>query len=366
MSNETDDTNSSDLRSWVESSNEPTSDFPIQNLPYAIFRRAGSKEAFRGGVAIGDYILDLSSDQIRRLLSPQAQAAAAAAGETSLNKLMGLGRGAQSALRGDLSLILRHSFADRAVLRSSLLPVDDAEFDLPARIGDFADFYSSLHHARNAGSLLRPQSPVLPNYWWLPVGYHGRTSTIAVSGHDFVRPSGQILLTGHTSPVFAPCRRLDYEAELGIFIGQRSAQGRPVAIDDAEKHLFGLCLLNDWSARDIQTWEYQPLGPFLGKSFASTISPWVVSMDALKPFRTALRRPADAPGPLQHLVAKDERVSGALDIKIEVHLLTAASAEQGGVPFRLSSSTYADAFWSVAQLVAHKSSNGTGLQPGDF
>ncbi|MDZ5460960.1 fumarylacetoacetase [Azohydromonas lata] len=354
------------LRSWLASANTAGGDFPIQNLPFAVFRRAGTPEAFRGGVAIGDQVLDLAAVAAAGVFAGDAQAAARAASEAKLNALMALGPAAWSALRLALSRALREGAAGQAALRPCLVPQDRVEYDVPARIGDYTDFYTSIHHATNIGRLFRPDNPLLPNYKWVPIGYHGRASSIGISGQGFHRPVGQTLPAGAAQPVVGPCQRLDIELELGIFIGQGNAQGEAVTITQAEAHVFGICLLNDWSARDVQAWEYQPLGPFLSKSFATTLSPWIVTLEALAPYRAPLQRPADDPQPLPYLDSEANRREGALDIQLQVDLLTPRLREAGGEAATICRTSYRHAYWTVAQMVAHHTVNGCNLQPGDL
>lgn len=358
------------LRSWVASANLAGSDFPIQNLPYGVFRRQGRSETFRAGVAIGDQILDLraafesgafgSFDQ----LTQQALVAATAA--DNLNPLMALAADAWSALRLALSAVLRQGAAQQAQLQSCLVAQAEAEHALPAQIGDYTDFYTSVYHATTIGKLFRPDNPLLPNYKWVPIGYHGRSSSIAVSGQQFRRPLGQTKAPTSDTPVFGPCRRLDYEMEVGVFMGQGNAIGDAIAIGAAESHVFGLCLLNDWSARDVQAWEYQPLGPFLSKNFASTISPWIVTIEALAPYRAAWTRDAADPQPLAYLDSAELRDSGAFDVKLEVLLQTGAMRAAGTPPQRLSLGNFRDAYWTVSQLVAHHTVGGCNLRAGDL
>jgi len=289
----------------------------------------------------------------------------AAAGDT-LNALMALGPEAWSALRAALSDVLQSGAPQEALLRDALVAQADAEFGLPAHIGDYTDFYTSVHHATNVGRLFRPDNPLLPNYKWVPIGYHGRASSVIVSGQPFHRPIGQSMPAGATAPVVGPSRRLDYELELGIFIGRGNALGERIAMANAESHVFGLCLLNDWSARDIQPWEYQPLGPFLAKNFATTISPWIVTLEALAPYRTAWSRPAGDPEPLPYLDAPTLRSEGAIDIQLEVTLQSARMRESGLAPHRLCRTSYRHAYWTLAQLVTHHTVNGCNLQSGDL
>ena len=352
------------LRSWLASANAPGCDFPIQNLPFAIFRRSG--ETWRGGVAIGDAIVDLAAVARAGLLDGLAAQAATAGAQDKLNALMSLGPDARHALRLALSRALREGAPQQAALAACLLPQSQAEYDVPARIGDYTDFYTSVHHATNIGRQFRPDNPLLPNYKWVPIGYHGRSSSIVVSGHDFHRPMGQALPPGAGTPVFGPCKRLDIELEMGVFIGTGNAQGEPIAMADAEDHVFGLCLFNDWSARDIQGWEYQPLGPFLSKNFASTISPWIVTLEALAPYRVPFTRPEGDPQPLLYLDSEANRAQGALDIQLQVTLQTPRMRAQGEAGASISRTSYRHAYWTVAQMVAHHTVNGCNLQPGDL
>ncbi|MGA8783972.1 MAG: fumarylacetoacetase [Polaromonas sp.] len=354
------------LRSWVASANQEKVDFPIQNLPFAVFRRQGSAEAFRGGVAIGDQILDLAAAAASGAFpGDPAATMQAAAGET-LNALMALGQPAWSALRLVLSRALREGSAAQASLASCLVPQLDAEYTVPARIGDYTDFYTSVYHATNIGRQFRPDNPLLPNFKWIPIGYHGRASSIGVSGQSFPRPVGQTMPLGATEPSFGPCKRLDYELEMGVFVGGGNALGEPIAITEAEANVFGLCLLNDWSARDIQAWEYQPLGPFLSKNFATTISPWIVTLEALTPYRVAFNRPPDDPQPLPYLDEPANWTQGAIDVQLEVLLQTQEMREQDQGAARLTRTSYRHAYWTVAQMVAHHTVNGCNLQPGDL
>jgi fumarylacetoacetase len=279
---------------------------------------------------------------------------------------MAAGAQAWSALRLALSRALRSGSRQQAALESCLLPQAQAQYALPARIGDYTDFYTSIHHATAVGRLFRPDQPLLPNYKWMPIGYHGRCSSIAISGQQFPRPSGQILARGAEAPTLAASQRLDYELELGLFIGAGNALGTPIDIKDAESHVFGLCLLNDWSARDLQAWEYQPLGPFLGKNFATTISPWIVTLEAMEPYRVPWTRPAEDPQPLAYLDSPDLRRHGAIDLQLEALLQTSAMRGAGQAPWRLSHSNFRDAYWNIAQMVAHHTVNGCNLQPGDL
>jgi fumarylacetoacetase len=354
------------LGSWVTSANLAGSDFPIQNLPFAVFRRQGSREAFRCGVAIGDQILDLGAMANVGFFSGEAAAALQAGAQDKLNALMALGAGAWSALRLALSRALREGSDEQAKLQACLVPQAEAEYDVPARIGDYTDFYTSVYHATNIGKQFRPDNPLLPNYKWVPIGYHGRASSIRVSGQAFHRPVGQTMPPGATQPTFGPSERLDIELELGIFVGAGNSLGDSIAITEAEEHVFGICLLNDWSARDIQAWEYQPLGPFLSKNFASTISPWVVTLEALAPYRVPFSRPAGDPQPLSYLDSEHNRHAGSFDIQLQVGLQTSKMREAGQSDATICRTSYRHAYWTVAQLVTHHTVNGCNLQPGDL
>ena len=354
------------LRSWVASANLAGSDFPLQNLPFAVFRRKGTLEAFRGGVAIGDQILDLAALVAAGVFSGEAATAVQAGAQDKLNALMTLGANALSALRLALSRALREGAAGQGQLAACLVPQSEAEYGVPARIGDYTDFYTSVHHATNIGRQFRPDNPLLPNYKWVPIGYHGRASSIGVSGQRFHRPVGQTLPPGATQPVFGPSQRLDIELELGIFVGTGNALGEPVAMAQAEEHVFGMCLLNDWSARDIQAWEYQPLGPFLSKNFATTISPWIVTLEALAPYRVPFLRPEADPQPLPYLDSEANRRQGSLDIQLQVGLTTPRMRDAGQGEATICRTSYRHAYWTVAQMVTHHTVNGCNLQPGDL
>jgi fumarylacetoacetase len=341
------------LRSWVASANNLGCDFPIQNLPFGRFRRAGSTEEFRIGVAIGDQILDIRS--------------AGLIDTSDMNALMTLAPARRAELRATISRGLREGSASEHAWARALTPQSQAEYGLPCRIGDYTDFYTGIYHATAVGKLFRPDQPLLPNYKWVPIGYHGRSSSIAVSPHCFKRPHGQTKAAEVAQPSLGPSKRLDYELELGFFVSQGNASGKPVAIDAAEDHLFGVCLLNDWSARDVQAWEYQPLGPFLAKNFATTVSPWIVTLEALAPFRVPFERPADDPQPLPYLDSSANRDQGAIDIVLEAWLQTAQMRAAGAAPVRLSQSRASQAaYWTPAQVLTHHTVNGCNLQPGDL
>jgi len=354
------------LTSWVASANAQGSDFPIQNLPFAIFKKQGSDDAFRGGVAIGDQVLDLAAAKSSGVFSGLALKAIEACANDELNTFMAMGKEAWSALRLALSEALREGSPAQAQLAECLVAQDNVEYALPCNIGDYTDFYTSIHHATSVGKKFRPDNPLLPNYKWVPIGYHGRSSSIEVSGSDFKRPKGQTKAPTATEPSFGPCKRLDYELEVGIFIGSGNDLGNPISIDNAEDHVFGICIFNDWSARDIQGWEYQPLGPFLSKSFASTISPWIVTTEALAPYRATWTRDAADPQPLPYLESEQNRASGSFDIQLQVSLETPAMREKGEAATQLSTSNFNDSYWTVAQMVAHHTVNGCNLRAGDM
>ncbi|MFT3804029.1 MAG: fumarylacetoacetase [Burkholderiaceae bacterium] len=358
------ETHEPSLASWVESANRAGSDFPIQNLPFGVFRRRRSSEGWRGGVAIGDQILDMRAAYAAGVIGIDA---AAAAGEASLNHLMDMGPAAWSALRLALSRVLRKDAPQADALRNCLVPQADAEYTVPVQVGDYTDFYTSVHHATNIGRQFRPDNPLMPNYKWVPIGYHGRASSLIVSGEDFHRPCGQILPPGATAPVFGPCKKMDIELELAVYIGKGNERGRAIPLAEAETHVFGLSLLNDWSARDIQAWEYQPLGPFLSKNFASTVSPWVVTLEALAPYRTVppVRDAAD-PALLPYLDSPTDRAEGAIDIQLEVLMQTARMRVDGQAATHLTGTSYRHAYWTMGQMVAHHTVNGCNLRVGDM
>jgi len=360
-----DDTHSPTLRSWVASANGHP-DFPIQNLPLGIFTPPGA-ETPRGAVAIGDMIFDLDAAHAAGLFSGNAALAAQAAAATTLNSLFACGAAPRQALRRRLSNLLAAGSEHADSLANMLHPEARCTLHLPARIGDYTDFYAGIHHALNVGRLFRPDNPLLPNYKHVPIGYHGRASSILPSGTPIHRPNGQIKPPGETQPIFGPCSRLDYELELGIWIGPGNALGKSVPIGEAETHIAGFCLLNDWSARDIQAWESQPLGPFLAKSFASTLSPWVITPEALAPFRTRQRpREAGDPAPLPYLLDDTDQHQGALDVDLEVLILTEEMQRQNLAPQRLAVSNTRHLYWTVAQMLAHHTGNGCNLRPGDL
>lgn len=340
------------LTSWVASANTPDTDFPIQNLPFGRFKVEDDPE-WRIGVAIGDQVLDLRSAGLINF--------------SDMNRLIRLKPETRRELRSQISAGLAAGSPQANRWGRHLHPQAGVTLGLPCEIRDYTDFYVGIHHATAVGRLFRPDNPLLPNYEWVPIGYHGRASTLQVSGLDFHRPKGQIKAADAAAPVLGPSQRLDLELELGFVIGRPNAMGHAISIAEAEDHLFGVTLFNDWSARDLQAWEYQPLGPFLSKNFASTLSPWMVTLDALAPFRAALQRSAGHPDPLPYLDAAFNRRSGALDIDLEVLLQTQAMRDAGTAPAVISRSNAADAsFWTPAQLVAHHTVNGCALSAGDL
>lgn len=352
-----DATHDPELRSWVPSA-QGHPEFPIQNLPLGVFSH--NDEKARPGVAIGDRILDLPAIGAR--LPPEI---AATLGSGHLNELLSLAPSSRSALRSTLSVLLSDE-AHRSELEPQLHAASECTLYVPADIGDYTDFYVGIHHATNVGRQFRPDNPLLPNYKYIPIGYHGRSSSVRVSGCAVRRPHGQTK-PSDAPPTFGPTRRLDYEVELGVWIGGGNPLGEPIGIADAAAHVAGLCLLNDWSARDIQAWEYQPLGPFLSKSFATTISPWIVTSEALAPFRVPQpARPAGDPKPLDYLWSADDQARGAYAIDLEAAIMSAAMRERRMEPHRLSRASSTALYWTVAQMIAHHTSNGCNLRPGDL
>ena len=352
-------------QSWVGSANDHEH-FPIQNLPFAVFKRKESKETFRVGIAIGDEIVDLVKLERCKLFNTSIQKSLKVCAQNSLNKFMSMGVDAWSKLRLVLSDGLTKGSPLEKTISSCLIPQSAAEYKLPAQIGDYTDFYTSIHHATNIGKLFRPDNPLLPNYQWLPIGYHGRSSSIDVSGQTFARPTGQTKAPDAAEPSFGPAKRLDYELEVGIFVGKGNEIGERISIDDTDNHIFGLCLLNDWSARDIQAWEYQPLGPFLSKNFATTISPWIVTTEALAPYRTPWHREEGHPQPVSYLESDKNRAQGGFDVELEVLIETQQMRDNNQAPQRLSRSNFKHSYWTVAQMLAHHSVGGCNMQAGDL
>jgi fumarylacetoacetase len=359
--NETHDPN---LKSWVESANDPNTDFPIQNLPFCAYKNRFGENHNELGVRIGDEVIEfevLISGQLLAavgLLPIYAENVASASFDSQrrLRQILmhGLREGADSQSRSEI--------------KASLVSAAECEFVQPfSQIRDYTDFYCSIYHATNVGSMFRPDNPLLPNYKYVPIGYHGRASSIVVSGTDIRRPKGQNRSDAEKPPVFIPCKNLDYEMEVGFFVGQGNELGSPIPISEAENHIFGLCLVNDWSARDIQAWEYQPLGPFLAKNFATTISPFVVTMEALAPFRTAaFDRPEGDPAPLDYLADDQNEKFGGIDLNLEVYIESQKMRDEKITPHLLSRSNMKDLYWTIGQMLTHHASNGCNLQTGDL
>jgi fumarylacetoacetase len=365
-----DHTHDAAARSWVAAANAAGTDFPIQNLPIAVFHRQGSSEAMRGGIAIGDQVLDLAALAALRVLASDAQQACERAAQPQLNDYFALGRRAWRALRHGVFELLREGAATNVQqrVRACLVPQAEVSYGLPARIGDYTDFYTSIHHARNVGRLVRPDDPITRNFQWLPIAYHGRASSVRVGqgGFSFRRPMGQAMPPGAPAPVYGACARLDFELEMGFFIGAGNSLGEPIALDAAEDQIAGMVLLNDWSARDHQFWEMDPLGPFLGKNFCTTISPWIVSLDALAPYRVPFERPVGDPQPLAYLDGAANREAGSIDVQLEVRLDTPAHRERKAGPSAITRTSFRHQYWTIAQMVAQHTVGGCDLQPGDL
>ena len=366
MSRKLDESHQEELRSLVESAQAEDTDFPLQNLPFGSFRRAPEEDG-RLGVAIGDQIFDLAEAHQAGLLEGLDESTGAgteaALHSSKLNALMALGPVAWNGVRMRLVSLLGADSEERGRVEGCLVSQDQVALELPATIGDYTDFYASIYHATNIGSFFRPDNPLLPNYKWIPIGYHGRASSVFVSGTPVVRPCGQRKRPEEEQPSYGPCRLLDYELEVGFFVGGGNLPGAPVPVSQAEEFIFGMNLVNDWSARDMQGWEYQPLGPFLAKSFATTVSPWVVTLEALAPFRApAFERPPGDPPPLPHLDQGEAAARAGVDLRLEVDLLPAGATES--VP--LSRGNFLDMYWSIAQMLTHHASNGCNLRPGDL
>ncbi len=348
------------LRSWVESANAEGSDFPIQNLPFGVF---DAGDGPRVGVAIGDQVVDLAAASEAGLLDGALERDGLFVGR--LDALMGSGPSLRRALRQRLSELLRVD----AKLRDGvpLVPMSEVALLVPTSVPDYTDFYAGIEHALNVGRMLRPDEPLMPNYKHVPIAYHGRASSVVVSGTPVRRPLGQTKLDDADAPSFGPSRALDYELEVAMWVGGGNALGEPIPIARAEEHLFGLGLLNDWSARDVQTWEYRPLGPFLAKDFATTVSPWVVTLEALAPFRApGYPRATDDPRPLPYLTSDADRECGGFDLTLEAFLLTPRMRQQGLEPIRLSRVSFRQMYWTAAQMLTHHASNGCNLRPGDL
>ncbi|MFI5252153.1 MAG: fumarylacetoacetase [Bacteroidota bacterium] len=359
------------LQSWVESANQPGVEFPIQNLPFGVFKQKGTTNLPQIGTAIGDQILALDKCAEKGWFDDLGLAAIESCDHLNMNGLMALDYHQWSALRSEISKLLRINspvYAKRKLdLQKCLVPMTEAVMLVPAEIGDYTDFYASIYHATNIGSMFRPDNPLLPNYKYVPIGYHGRASSIVVSGVPVRRPNGQIKDDTMPEPIFGPSKNLDYELELGCYIGKGNAQGSNIPIAVAENYLFGISIVNDWSARDIQRWEYQPLGPFLAKNFATTISPWIITMEALAPFRVpAFNRPPGDPKPLSYLNSAGDTESGGINVTLDVFLSSKNMRTQTISPVKLSSGKYSDMYWTLAQMAAHHASNGCNFKPGDL
>ena len=363
-----DETHDPKAVSWIESANVPDNDFPVQNLAYGVFHSLGDAQK-NIGIAIGEFVLDLKATATTGWLKELDGPTLAACHSDSLNDLMKLDAASRLRLRRKLfSLLHSHAaYAARESLANLLIPRSDLEMQVPVRIGDYTDFYASIFHATNVGRLFRPDNPLLPNYKWIPIGYHGRSSSIVVSGTQIHRPKGQIKSEKDAGPVYGYSNSLDYELELGVYVSHGNPLGKPIAISDAEEHLFGVSLVNDWSARDIQSWEYQPLGPFLAKNFATTISPWVITMEALAPFRCpSFSRSSEDPQPLPYLDGKSNREQGGIAVTVEACLETTRMREQKIAPLRLCRGSFRDMYWTLGQLLAHHSSTGCNMRAGDL
>lgn len=364
MTFETDHTHDASVQSWVTSANAPGTEFPIQNLPLGVFSTAGAN-ARRIGVAIGDQILDLSAALDKGLL-PGLDGLSAALRSDSLNLLMSSGRAARQAVRDAVFTLLRAD-SGQAAAGACLVAMRDARLHLPAQIGDFTDFFTSIHHARRTGEIIRPEMPIAPNFRHMPIAYHGRASTVVESGVPCIRPRGQLGDPQGAAAEYAPTKRLDFELEVGFYIGRENSRGQPIPIDDADDHMFGLCLVNDWSARDIQMWEGFPLGPFLSKSFMTTASPWVVTLEALAPYRVPAptRDAGDVPVSAALTSAK-HKAQGGISISLQVLLQTAAMKKCGMDPVVISQPKFDDQYWTLTQMLTHHASNGCGLHAGDL
>jgi fumarylacetoacetase len=368
-----DETHDPKRRSWVESANGHR-DFPLQNLPLGVFSPPGNNvpdAKARGGIAIGDKIFDIKAALAAGLFSGEAETAARAASGGTLNPLFALGAGPRRALRRQVFDILAEGGGQegngRAAAKQIIQDANVVAIHMPAKPASFTDFFAGIHHATNGGRRRNPNDPLGPNYKYVPVAYHSRASSLQPSGQPIRRPSGQRKLPEENAPSYGPCRKLDYEIEVAIWVGPGNRQGEPIPISEAADHIVGLGFVNDWSARDIQQWESAPLGPFLGKSFGSTVSPWIVTIEALAPFRVAQPpRPAGDPQPLPYLWDEADQQEGAFDIALEALILTKKMREAGQAPHRMSHSNTLDLYWTVAQMVAHQTCNGCNIEPGDL
>lgn len=360
------------IGSWVESANIESNDFPIENLPFGTFSlKTDKSNSKRIGVAIGDQIIDLSanSNLLEKLtnLSPTNKANLEILAKGNLNEYMALENSSHKEFRELLIELLKPESKFKDAVNNCLVAQKNVDMHLPCTIRDYTDFYASVYHATTVGKMFRADNPLLPNYKWVPIGYHGRASSIVASGTDIKRPVGQTKGPDAEIPLFQPCRRLDYELEMGIFIGKGNTLGHPIPISKANDHFFGMCILNDWSARDIQAWEYQPLGPFLAKNFASSISPWIVTQEALAPFKKSWHRDPKDPQPLPYLDDANNRETGAYNIQLETLILTSKMKSEGLAPTSLMKANFSEAaYWTVRQLITHHTSNGCNLNAGDL
>ncbi len=370
-----DESHDPNLKSWVESANDETTDFPLQNLPFGVFHTDDEEEGDgRIGMAIGDRVVDLlelceagAFDDLDDEENPIDEDLDAPA----LSILLMSGRERWGGIRDRVRELLTHGndelAGEKELLEAALLPMQDCRMLVPGEVGDYTDFYASVHHATNVGSMFRPDNPLLPNYKWIPIGYHGRASSLVASGSEIRRPCGQTRPDENAPPVYGPCKLLDYELEVGCMMGPANERGSRLPIERAEEAIFGICLVNDWSARDMQKWEYQPLGPFLAKSFATTVSPWVVPIEALAPFRTpAFVRPEGDPQPLDYLDSKHNRESGGIDITLEVLIASKQMRDKGIAPVRVSVGSFKHMYWTFAQMLTHHASNGCNMEAGDL
>jgi fumarylacetoacetase len=354
--------------SWVPSTQAAGGDFPIQNLPFGVFSVGPADARRRGGIAIGDEVIDLARLDATGLLAGAAGTACRLAARETLNDFMAMGPGGWRALRQAVFGLLRHDVATatREQVGACLMRQDQVQMQLPATIGDYTDFFTSLHHAVNAGRLVRPDDPLVPNFKWMPVAYHGRSSSVVTSGTAFHRPHGQARAAAAAAPTQGPCQRLDFELEMGFYVGPPTQLGQPIPVGRASEHIFGMCLLNDWSARDIQVWEMNPLGPFLAKNFCTTVAPWIVTLDALQPFRTPQRRETDDPPALPYLADAREQQAGGYDVHLEVMLQTALQRARGLPGERITATSLRHQYWTVAQMLAHHTVNGCPVRSGDL
>lgn len=364
------ETHDAALTSWVDSANEAGADFPVQNLPFGVFTDPQTGKG-KVGIAIGDMIFDITAARAKGVIGGAADDAAGACSGETLNGLMAMGGRHWSALRVAASQALRYDTEDgeaaEALADEILVAQADVTMRLPAQIGDYTDFYASIFHATNVGMMLRPDNPLMPNYKHIPIAYHGRASSIVVSGEGCKRPVGQVKSPDADVPSFGPSMAFDYETEIAFYVGPGNPQGQPVSIGEAEDHIFGLSILNDWSARDIQAWEYQPLGPFPAKSFASHVSPWVVTMEALAPFRIgAYARPSDDPTPLPYLLSDANEAAGGFDVQIEVSISSETMRAEDVPPEVLAVTNMQNLYWTIFQMLTHHTSNGCNLRPGDM